>query len=162
MDSHIDCMSVCNYCPFLERKGNLLWWAWAVALLGIQFGFLKTNKERKQKGGLKKKWGEERKNKQLRVWILTYIITALKKKEKRKEKDIACGFIICFKIWQKCVNVKAFKILLSTSFLVTGSQQCCQKSVLAGKVRLFSNRKKDLDKKETTECIREKNILEWV
>lgn len=125
------------------KRGNLLWRAWAV-VLGIQFYFLKQTKTQKRSVD-EKKWGKEGKNKQLRVWILTCMIAAEKKPQQiwRKEKDIACGFIICFKIWQKCVNVKAFKVLLSTSFLVTGSEQYCQKSVLAGKVRLFSNRKKD-------------------
>lgn len=156
-------MSVCNYYPLLERKGNLLWRTWAVVLIRIQFCFLKTNKETndKREGWVKKRNGGRRGRINslgsgfLPAWLL-------QEKKKRKRKDIACGFIICFKIWQKCVNVKAFKVLLSNSFLVTGSQQYCQKSVLAGKVRLFSNRKKDLDKKETTECRREKRKLEWV
>lgn len=48
LDSLVDGMNVCNYYSFLERKGNLLWRAWAVALLAIQFGFLKQRKKRER------------------------------------------------------------------------------------------------------------------
>lgn len=81
----------------------------------------------------------------------------------KKTPGIGGGFISYFKIWQICVNVIAFKALLSTTFLVTGSQQCCKKSVLAGKVRLFSNRKQEREigkeqlngegNKEKAECM---------
>lgn len=85
LDSLVDGMNVCNYYSFLERKGNLFWRAWAVALLAIQFGFLKQRKKR-ERWIKKKKWGggaEEGENKQLRVWILTCMIAAGRKKKKR-------------------------------------------------------------------------------
>lgn len=55
-------MSVCNYYPLLERKGNLLWRTWAVVLIRIQFCFLKTNKETndKREGWVKKRNGGRR------------------------------------------------------------------------------------------------------
>lgn len=93
----------------------------------------------------KKKKREKKKGEAASALVLDFTYMLAARKKKKKKTGIGCGFISYSKIWQTCANVIACKALLSTSFLVTGSQQYCKKSVLAGKVRLFSNRKQETE-----------------
>lgn len=64
----------------------------------------------------------------------------------KKKTDIGCSFI---SYSQDLANLMSMSYHLRHCFkhflLVTGSQQYCKKSVLAGKARLFSNRKQETE-----------------